>query len=52
MKFSYANPTVIHFGEGQIKVRHSIPAHHRVLVVFMGAVRSARTACWPRCSMR
>ncbi|TXH37982.1 MAG: iron-containing alcohol dehydrogenase [Burkholderiaceae bacterium] len=37
MKFSYANPTVIHFGEGQIaKVRHSIPAHHRVLVAYGG----------------
>lgn len=37
MKFSYVNPTTIHFGQGQIaKVAKSIPAGRKVLVTYGG----------------
>ncbi|MFM2664913.1 hypothetical protein AAFX24_08645 [Vibrio mediterranei] len=35
MKFSYVNPTVIHFGQGQIaQISSSIPTSSKVLVVY------------------
>lgn len=37
MKFSYANPTQIHFGQGQIAaIAQAIPADNKVLVVYGG----------------
>lgn len=37
MKFSYVNPTTIHFGTGQIaQLQHAIPKDSRVLVVYGG----------------
>ncbi|WP_234496570.1 iron-containing alcohol dehydrogenase [Vibrio maritimus] len=37
MKFSYVNPTVIHFGQGQIEqISHSIPKDSKVLVIYGG----------------
>ncbi|MEL6189573.1 MAG: NADH-dependent alcohol dehydrogenase, partial [Myxococcota bacterium] len=35
MKFSYMNPTIIHFGRGQIaRIAKSIPAGRKVLVTY------------------
>ncbi|MGL6261888.1 iron-containing alcohol dehydrogenase [Vibrio sp. WXL210] len=37
MKFSYANPTQIHFGQGQIEaIAQAIPADNKVLVIYGG----------------
>lgn len=37
MKFSYANPTVIHFGQGQIQqISASIPKNAKVLIIYGG----------------
>ncbi|GAL33501.1 iron-containing alcohol dehydrogenase [Vibrio maritimus] len=37
MKFSYVNPTVIHFGQGQIEqITNSIPKDSKVLVIYGG----------------
>lgn len=37
MQFSYANPTVIHFGNGQIQqIANSIPKKSKVLVIYGG----------------
>ncbi|CAH0529668.1 iron-containing alcohol dehydrogenase [Vibrio hippocampi] len=37
MQFSYANPTVIHFGKGQIQqIANSIPTDAKVLVIYGG----------------
>lgn len=37
MKFSYVNPTVIHFGQGQIaQISSSIPTTSKVLVIYGG----------------
>ncbi|SEF47597.1 iron-containing alcohol dehydrogenase [Vibrio hangzhouensis] len=37
MKFSYANPTIIHFGQGQIQqISSSIPKNAKVLVIYGG----------------
>ncbi len=37
MQFSYVNPTMIHFGQGQIaSIRRDIPKDHKVLVLYGG----------------
>lgn len=37
MKFTYVNPTVIHFGQGQIAaIKHAIPAEKKILVIYGG----------------
>lgn len=37
MQFTYVNPTVIHFGQGQISViKQAIPSHQKVLVIYGG----------------
>lgn len=37
MKFSYVNPTLIHFGQGQIEaIATSIPQDQKVLVIYGG----------------
>nr|WP_086940921.1 iron-containing alcohol dehydrogenase [Thaumasiovibrio occultus] len=37
MQFSYVNPTVIHFGQGQIgQISQAIPANAKVLVIYGG----------------
>ncbi len=37
MKFTYVNPTLIHFGQGQISaISQAIPTDQKVLVIYGG----------------